>query len=46
MESQDLEEALGNLVENAAKFARTSVVVRLRRTPDLEEDRAMYRVLK
>jgi K+-sensing histidine kinase KdpD len=27
MESQDLEEALGNLVENAAKFARTRVVV-------------------
>jgi signal transduction histidine kinase len=33
MESQDLEEALGNLIENAAKFARTRVVVRLRPIP-------------
>ncbi|MDP2121750.1 MAG: HAMP domain-containing sensor histidine kinase [Hoeflea sp.] len=44
MEAQDLEEALGNLVENAAKFARTTVVVRLRRAPDAGGERPMYRI--
>ncbi|MEP3437293.1 MAG: HAMP domain-containing sensor histidine kinase [Hoeflea sp.] len=44
MESQDLEEALGNLVENAAKFARDKVVVRLRRAPDGRGQRPMYRI--
>lgn len=36
VESQDLEEALGNLIENAAKFARNRITVRLRpmRDPD------------
>ena len=44
MESQDLEEALGNLVENAAKFARDKVVVRLRAVPGKEGKRSMYRI--
>jgi len=44
MESQDLEEALGNLVENAAKFAREKVVVRLRAAPDAEGQRPMFRI--
>jgi len=44
MESQDLEEALGNLVENAAKFAREKVVVRLRAAPGAEAQRQMYRI--
>lgn len=33
MESQDLEEALGNLIENAARFARAKVIVRLHTVP-------------
>ncbi|KGF68217.1 histidine kinase [Hoeflea sp. BAL378] len=44
MESQDLEEALGNLVENAAKFARHKVVVRLRRAPQADSQRPMFRI--
>lgn len=44
METQDLEEALGNLVENAAKFARTNVVVRLRPVPVSEGQAAMFRI--
>ncbi|OCW55778.1 sensor histidine kinase [Hoeflea olei] len=44
MESQDLEEALGNLVENAAKFARSHVVVRLRPAPDAAAPRGMMRI--
>ena len=44
MESQDLEEALGNLVENAAKFARGAVVVRLRPAPESNADRPMVRI--
>lgn len=44
MESQDLEEALGNLVENAAKFARARVVVRLRAAPGTEAKRPMFRI--
>lgn len=44
MESQDLEEALGNLVENAAKFAREKVVIRLRAVPDAEGQRPMFRI--
>ncbi len=44
MESQDLEEALGNLVENAAKFARETVVVRLRAAPGTEAERPMFRI--
>lgn len=44
MESQDLEEALGNLVENAAKFAREKVVVRLRAAPDADAQRPMFRI--
>ncbi len=44
MESQDLEEALGNLVENAAKFARNKVVVRLRPAPAVEGERPMVRI--
>ncbi|MEM5473421.1 HAMP domain-containing sensor histidine kinase [Hoeflea sp. AS60] len=44
MESQDLEEALGNLVENAAKFARETVVVRLRAAPGTEAKRPMFRI--
>ncbi|WP_420408908.1 ATP-binding protein [Hoeflea sp.] len=36
VESQDLEEALGNLIENAAKFARSRIVVGLRPTRDQE----------
>ena len=44
MESQDLEEALGNLVENAAKFARRTVVVRLRALPVGEGERPMVRI--
>ncbi|MGJ8570605.1 MAG: ATP-binding protein [Hoeflea sp.] len=44
MESQDLEEALGNLVENAAKFARNEVVIRLRSAPDADGKRPMFRI--
>lgn len=44
MESQDLEEALGNLVENAAKFARNKVVVRVRRAPAADSQKPMYRI--
>ncbi|MCY0094454.1 sensor histidine kinase [Hoeflea ulvae] len=44
METQDLEEALGNLVENAAKFARTGVAVRLRPVPVGEGQRQMFRI--
>jgi signal transduction histidine kinase len=44
MESQDLEEALGNLVENAAKFARKKVVVRLRTASDAGGERPMFRI--
>ncbi|SOE17457.1 signal transduction histidine kinase [Hoeflea halophila] len=44
MESQDLEEALGNLVENAAKFARQSVIIRLRTVPANEGQRPMFRI--
>lgn len=44
MESQDLEEALGNLVENAAKFARSKVVVRLRPETVAEGERPMVRI--
>jgi signal transduction histidine kinase len=44
MESQDLEEALGNLVENAAKFARNKVVVRVRPDAGAEGDRPMVRI--
>jgi len=33
VEQQDFEEVLGNLVENAAKFARAKVVIRLRPLP-------------
>jgi signal transduction histidine kinase len=32
LEKQDLEEIAGNLLENAAKFARTTIVVTVRRT--------------
>lgn len=44
MESQDLEEALGNLVENAAKFARRDVVVRLRPAPVADGHKPMFRI--
>lgn len=44
MESQDLEEALGNLVENAAKFARQNVTIRLRAMPETEGQRPMFRI--
>jgi len=44
MESQDLEEALGNLVENAARFARHRVVVRLRTVSDEEGQKPMFRI--
>lgn len=45
MESQDLEEALGNLIENAAKFARNRVVVRLRPVPAQNDaQRSMFRI--
>jgi len=44
METQDLEEALGNLVENAAKFARKQVLVSLRPTTWLESKRPMFRI--
>jgi signal transduction histidine kinase len=44
MEAQDLEEALGNLIENAAKFARTEVIVRLRPEPQPPDRRVMYRI--
>lgn len=44
MESQDLEEALGNLVENAAKFARKEVVIRLRAASDADGQRPMFRI--
>ena len=44
MESQDLEEALGNLVENAAKFARQSITIRLRPVPAAGDQRPMFRV--
>ena len=44
MEAQDLEEALGNLVENAAKFARNQVTVRLHLAPEIEGMRPMYRI--
>jgi len=44
MEAQDLEEALGNLVENAAKFARNKVVIRLRGVPEVEGQRPMFRI--
>ena len=44
MESQDLEEALGNLVENAAKFARQSITIRLRPVPAAGDQRPMFRI--
>jgi signal transduction histidine kinase len=46
MESQDLEEALGNLVENAAKFARARVVVQGAPipAPGAEGSRLMIRI--
>lgn len=44
METQDFEEALGNLVENAAKFARSEVVVRLRPIPESDGQRPMVRI--
>ncbi|MDF1607267.1 HAMP domain-containing sensor histidine kinase [Hoeflea sp. YIM 152468] len=44
METQDLEEALGNLVENAAKFARREVVVRVRMAPACDAPKPMYRI--
>ncbi|WP_340159835.1 HAMP domain-containing sensor histidine kinase [uncultured Hoeflea sp.] len=44
MESQDLEEALGNLVENAAKFARQRITIRLRPAPAAGDQRPMFRV--
>ena len=44
MESQDLEEALGNLVENAAKFARNRVVVRVRPIAESDGQRPMLRI--
>jgi signal transduction histidine kinase len=45
MEGQDLEEALGNLIENAAKFARTRVVVRLRPVAAHKDgQRALFRI--
>jgi len=44
MESQDLEEALGNLVENAAKFARENIKISLRSVPAAEGHRPMFRI--
>jgi signal transduction histidine kinase len=45
VESQDLEEALGNLIENAAKFARSRIVVRLRPMRDPEgRGRRFFRI--
>ncbi|MEQ8305823.1 MAG: HAMP domain-containing sensor histidine kinase [Hoeflea sp.] len=45
VESQDLEEAMGNLIENAAKFARSRIVVRLRPMRDPEgRGRRFFRI--
>lgn len=44
METQDLEEVLGNLIENAARFARTGVSISLRSAPPASDGRAMYRI--
>lgn len=44
METQDLEEALGNLIENAAKFARHEVAITLKPAPAAEDGRPMFRI--